>query len=134
MKVHRVGGVVEFKGGSILPPTDRSSFLASALAQGAEVLVENEPHITFRIRPERGIAAAIHFEGAKLRNVSWQFELPPEKEAVWSAEHELERKQIHDDWLKRELGAPPYRFPWGYLESNYDSKGCTSAIIVTYAE
>jgi len=134
MKVHRLGGVVEFKQGSIVPPTERSSFLASALAQGAEVVVQNEPHMTYRIRPERGVAAAVHFEGAKLRTVSWQFELPPDKEAVWSVEHELERKQLHDDWLQRELGDPPYRFPWGHLESNFDSKGCASAIIVTYAE
>lgn len=134
MKVHRFGGVVEFEQGSIEPRTDRPSFLASALGQGTEVLVQNEPHMTYRIRPERGVAAAVHFEGAKLRTVSWQLELPPGKEAVWSVEHELERKQVHDDWLRRELGEPPYRFSWGRVESNYDSKGCSSAIIVNYAE
>jgi len=134
MKVHRLDGVVEFKQGSITPPMERSLFLASTLAQCAELLVQNEPHMTYRIRPERGVTAAVQFEGAKLRTISWQFDLPPNKEAVWSVEHELERKQMHDDWLRRELGEPPYRFPWGYLESNYDSKGCASAIIVTYAE
>ena len=134
MKIHTFVGLVDFERGSIKPHTDRPSFLASALGQGAEVLVENEPHMTYRIRPERGVAAIVHFEGAKLRTVSWQIELPPQKEEVWSEAHELERKRLHDEWLKRELGNPPYRFSWGRLESTYDSKGCASAIIVSYAE
>jgi len=134
MKVHKFGGIVEFERGSIQPGMDRPSFLASSLGQSAEVVMQNEPHVTYRFRPENGIAAAAHFDGAKLRMISWQLELPPQKEAVWSEEHELERKRVHDVWLRQELGEPPYRFPWGQLESNYDSKGCASAIIVNYAE
>jgi hypothetical protein len=134
MKIHSFDGLVDFELGSIEPVTDRPSFLASALGRSAEVLVENEPHMTYRIHPERGIAATVHFEGPKLRTVSFQIELPPRKEEVWSEEHELERKRLHDEWLQDELGMPPYWFPWGRLESNYDSKGCSSAIIVSYAE
>ena len=134
MKVHKVGGIVEFERGSIRPGMDRPSFLASSLGQGAEVLMQNEPHVTYRIRPERGVAAAVHFDGTRLRMFSWQLELAPHIEAVWSEEHELERKRVHDEWLRLELGEPPYRFPWGQLESNFDSKGCASAIIVSYAE
>lgn len=133
MKVHRIGGILEFGQGSIEPCTDRLSFLSSALGRSAEILVQNEPHATYRFRPEPGVAATVHFEGVKLRTISWQFELPPEKEAIWSVEHELERKQFHDEWLQSQLGMPPYTYPWGGLESNYDSKGCASAIIVRYA-
>jgi hypothetical protein len=93
MKVHRSGGIVEFEQGSIEPRTDRLSFLASALGQGAEVLIRNESHMTYRIRPERGVAAAVRFEGPKLRALSWQFELSPEQDEVWSAEHELEHSR-----------------------------------------
>ena len=90
--------------------------------------------MTYRICPEPGIAAAIYFEGPKLRTLSWQLELPPELEESWSVEHELARKRVHDEWLRQEIGKPPYQFPWGRLESNYDPKGCTSAIIVSYVE
>ena len=134
MKVQRFSGRVEFDQGSIDPRTSRESFLESELGRNAEILVENRPHISYRIRPEQGVAAAVYFEGPKLRTFSCQIELPPDLERTWSVEHELERKQIHDDWLLQELGKPPYRFPWGSLESNYDPKGCASAIILSYAE
>jgi len=90
--------------------------------------------MTYRIRPEPGIAAAVYFEGQKLRTFSWQLELPPDMEMTWSAEHELERKRVHDDWLLQEIGKPPYQFPWGRLESDYDPKSCASAIIASYVE
>jgi|SRR5688572_9310520 len=132
MKVQRFSGRVDFERGSIDPRNDRAAFLGSELGRTAEVMVDNEPHISYRIRPEHGIAAAVYFEGSKLRTLSWQIELPPDLEITWSVEHELERKRVHDNWLYQEMGKPPYQFPWGRLESNYDSKGCASAIIVNY--
>jgi hypothetical protein len=134
MKFQRVSGRVDFDQGSIDPRADRTAFLGSELGRAAEVVVDNEPHITYRIRPESGIAAVVYFEGSRLRTISWQLELPPELERTWSVEHELERKRVHDNWLRQEIGKPPYQFQWGRLESNYDPKGCASAIIVSYVE
>ena len=134
MKLQQFSGRVDFNEGSIDPRADRTAFLESGLGRAAEVVVDNEPHMTYRIRPEPGIAAAVYFEGQKLRTLSWQLELPPNMEKTWSAEHELERKRIHDDWLRQEIGKPPYQFPWGRLESDYDPKGCASAIIASYVE
>ena len=134
MKFQRFSGRVDFHQGSIDPRADRTAFLESDLGRTAEVLVDNEPHMTYGIRPEPGIAAAVYFEGPKLRTLSWQLELPHDMEKTWSVEHELERKRVHDDWLRQEIGKPPYQFPWGRLESDYDPKGCASAIIVSYVE
>lgn len=132
MKLQKLSGRVEFNRGSIEPRTDRTAFLASEIGRTAEVLVDNEPHMTYRFRPEPGIAAAAYFDGARLRTLSWQLELPSDLENIWTVEQELERKRVHDNWLLNEVGQPPYRFSWGRLESNYDPKGCTSAIIVNY--
>jgi hypothetical protein len=66
--------------------------------------------------------------------MAWQLALPRDKESIWSAEHELERKELHDDWLRAAMGEPPYVYPWGRIESDYDSKGCASSVIMTYGE
>jgi hypothetical protein len=50
----------------------------------------------------------------------------------WSAELELERKAKHDQWLREELGEPPYRYDWGRVASEFDPKGLASEIIVVY--
>ena len=54
-------------------------------------------------------------------------------EKEWTEKNELARKELHDEWLLRELGPPPYRYEWGNLSSEYDPKGCVSDIIVAYA-
>lgn len=62
-------------------------------------------------------------------------ELPSDQDPTgWTEAHELERKALHDAWLLRELGNPPYDYPWGSIASEYDAKVCVSEIIVTYAE
>ena len=134
MKVDTAGGRIEFARGALERNTQRVQFLQSNLGANAETLVDNEPHVTYRIHPEAGIAATVSFEGAKLRVVAWQIQLSPDKEKDWSEENELERKHLHDGWLATAVGIPPYRYTWGGLESTYDSKGCASSIILRYAD
>jgi hypothetical protein len=133
MKVHVASGVLEFENGSIAPGVDRSAFLSSSLGSRAEVFIENEPYITYRIRPERGIVATLSFVGPQLTHVSWVLEMSGTAESEWTEENEMKRKALHDQWLLKELGSPPYRYAWGSLSSEYDSKGCVSDIIVSYA-
>ena len=68
-----------------------------------------------------------------LRGPHWsaEWQIVPAKNAL---DIPWQKFKGHDEWLRLELGEPPYRFPWGQLESNFDSKGCASAIIVSYAE
>ena len=132
MKLHRDSGVIEFPQGSIGPQTTRHDFLNATLGRQAEVFVDNEPFMTWRIRPEPGVTATLSFEGQQLRSVGWMLALPSDKEKYWSEALELERKRIHDKWLLDVLGAPPYRFPWGVAASTYDARACASDIMVTY--
>jgi hypothetical protein len=133
MKVHMLAGRVEFRRGSVDPDMSRQAFLASGLGKDAEVFLANEPYMTYRIRPEPGVTATVSFNGPKLESVSWLFDLPPDKEKEWTEGLEMERKQMHDEWLLRELGPPPYRYSWGEIESDFDPRGCVSDIILNYA-
>ena len=132
MRVDTQTGRIEFERGVLERGTEKARFLQSRLGTDAAILVKNGQHLTYGIRPEPGISATVQFEGSVLKTVSWQIELTLEKERAWSVENELERKQVHDSWLAAAIGMPPYRYAWGRLESDYDSKGCASAIIVVY--
>jgi hypothetical protein len=133
MKIHVQTGRVEFLGGSVNPGTSREAFLTSGLGKDAEVFVENEPYVTYRIRPEPGVTATLSFKGTTLESVGWLFDLPAERERDWTEALEMERKRLHDDWLLSELGSPPYRYAWGGIESDFDPRGCASDIILNYA-
>lgn len=133
MKIHTSDGTIEFARGSVSRDTNKAEFLASRLGRDAETAVEKAPYATYRIRPESGIGTTLSFKQQTLLDVGWAIDLPGETANDWSVESELRRKQLHDDWLLKELGAPPYRYAWGSIDSSYDDKGCASAIIVTYA-
>ena len=134
MRVDVRTGQIEFDRGVLERGTEKAKFIQSRLGTEAAILVENGQHLTYGIRPERGISATVRFEGSRLKAVTWQMELTLEREQVWSVENELERKRIHDSWLEAAIGMPPYRYAWGRLESDYDAKGCASSIILSYAE
>lgn len=125
-------GSVEFALGKVTSATDKQSFLASSLGLVAIVAVENGPFVTYRVAPEPGVGATLLFNGERLENVAWAFTMPDEAEGDWSEESEMRRKKVHEDWLQKELGNPPYRFNWGEVSSEYDPKGVSSAIIVVY--
>jgi len=133
MNIRLTDGVVLFDAGSIGPHCTRSQFLSSSFGVASDVLVKNEPHITYRFRPENGIVATVSFVGDRLLDVAWILELPPDKEREWSVDLEQDRKKLHDEWLERLLGRPPYEYDWGTITSSYDSKGCHSDIILRYA-
>jgi hypothetical protein len=132
MKIHPTDGSIEFARGSVTRTTDKASFLASPLAGDAEVVVDNPPYVTYRISPESGIGATLCFKDQRLEYLAWGLSMPTEAEQDWSEESELKRMKIHDEWLRSELGQPPYRFSWGRVVSEYDAKSVSSAIIVVY--
>ncbi len=125
-------GSVEFALGIVTKATDKSSFLASSLGRGAMVVVENGPFVTYRVAPEPGVGATLLFNGERLENIAWAFSMPGETEDEWSEESEMKRKKLHEEWLLKELGRPPYQFKWGEVASEYDAKGVSSAIMVVY--
>ena len=109
----------------------RASVLGSTSVESVVNPREDGLYLTFYAEP--GVAGTLIYQGERLHQVFVAMKLPSEGTGDWSIAIENERKQKHDAWLRDELGAPPYRFPWGSVESNYDAKGCASDIIVTYA-
>jgi hypothetical protein len=134
VRVHTSDGTVEFERGSVSSATEKTAFLASPLGRGAAVVVENAPYATYRIAPEAGVGATLQFNGEQLQNLSCAFAMPGEDEGDWSEELEMRRKKTHEEWLLREFGNPPYRFDWGEIDCEFDAKGVSSAIIVTYGK
>jgi len=133
MKILVDTGTVEFEKGHIGPLIDKQAFMASGVGMGSELLVSNGPFETRRFFPETGIAATASFVDDRLSTVTVMIQMPTDMDRLWTEELEQKRKGIHDDWLRVELGEPPYRYDWGDISSAFDQKGCLSDIIFSYA-
>lgn len=57
---------------------------------------------------------------------------PPRTWDNWSEEEQKSLKVAQDQFLERNLGQPPYKYPWGIIESTYDQKGGSSGITIRY--
>lgn len=135
MKIGISDGSVAFESGNVRPGQGREDFLATPLGRLARPELINKEWWHLHVKPEPGIAANVLFRGDLLHQVYILMGMPSDKaKDGWTEEHELERKTLHDAWLRRELGNPPYDYAWGTIKSEYDAKGCVSEIIVTYAK
>lgn len=134
MKIRVDTGAVEFHKGAIGPMIGKPAFMASSIGTGSELLVSNGPFETRRFFPESGIAATASFVNDRLTTVTVMIQMPTDNDRLWTEDLEMTRKSIHDDWLRAELGEPPYRYYWGDISSVFDQKGCLSDIIFSYAE
>jgi hypothetical protein len=74
----------------------------------------------------------VQFTDDVLETVEILFEMQGDSDENWSEARELARKELHDAWLRNEIGPPPYRFPWGRLESSYDAKACVGDILISF--
>ncbi len=50
----------------------------------------------------------------------------------WSESRAKQKKEEHDEWLLRNIGKPPYKFPWGEISSTYDPRSGSSKITIKY--
>jgi hypothetical protein len=50
----------------------------------------------------------------------------------WSEKEEYRKKDEHDKWLANNISKPPYKYLWGEISSNYDSRSCSSTITIRY--
>jgi hypothetical protein len=134
MKIGVSDGTIVFEAGTIASGVTRTQFLQTALGRNAKEELVNPKgqwrHVA--IDPEPGIAATLIFQDERLHQVFIAMRIPTDEAGEWTMELELHRKAVHDDWLLKELGTPPYRFPWGIVVSEVDYKGVASEIIVEY--
>ncbi len=108
-------------------------FLDSSLGKNAKETLVNNERRHYEFDPEPGVAGTAFFQNNRLERVFLMMSLPSDKSKHVSEALELERKARHDAWLRDQLGPPPHEFPWGTATSDYDSRDCSSEIIVTYA-
>jgi hypothetical protein len=134
MKIQTVDGSVAFPEGTITRHMDRQAFLQSQIAKSSKVAVANEPWVTYNFTPEIGVSCNAIFKDDCLQRLFLLISMPTDDPSQWTAEREQERKLKHDEWLRVELGPPPYDYPWGSVASEFDPRGCVSDIIVSYAE
>ena len=132
MKINRADGSVSFVGGSIAPSMDKTAFLESTIGGKSEKWFVNGSFETYRFLPEPGIIATTDFRDGRLLHISVLFRMPDDSEDNQSIEREIARKEIHDEWLRKELGAPPYSYNWGHVTSDFYHQHCESDIMVVY--
>ena len=128
-------------GERIGPSLTRGAFLASSLAEGGRVLVENPPWMSWAIGRSiagRPFGLGLYFEGERLDLVLLALD-----EAAfggptwddWTLEGEMDRNAAHRAWLASiapSIGEDR-TFPWGRVVSTYDSKSGGSEIVLRYA-
>jgi hypothetical protein len=135
MNISVFDGSVSFDLGDVKCSQRREEFLQTPLGKLARPELINKEWWHLHLKPEPGIAANVLFKGDRLHQVYILMGIPSDKDPQgWTEEHELERKSLHDTWLRRAIGKPPYDYEWGAITSEYDAKGCVSEIIVTYAK
>lgn len=134
MKIQVFDGSVAFAEGAISRRMDKPTFLRSRIGTTSKVMLVNGPWSTYKIDPEPGVAGSITFENDRLHQLSLMLRLPSDDTGGWSDKAERERQALHDEWLKSELGKPPYRYAWGRVESSIDPRDGFSDIMLLYAE
>jgi hypothetical protein len=134
MKIDIFSGSLSFSDGLIKANQSRQEFLQSTIGRRSTSDLVNLPWRHYRIRPEESIAGNVLFEGDRLHQVFVLMMTPTEESDEWSMANEIKRKAVHDAWLRKELGKPPYEYRWGQVSSELDAKGVVSEIIVTYAK
>ena len=133
-------GVLAFEEPSLRigPGLQRSEFLDADWAQGASVLVANEPWQSLKLDGEyrsRSLkfVLILYFHGDRLARIDFCAS-DPKFGTSWedySEEKERQRQASHDAWLWECLGERR-SFWWGTVWSGIDPKGGGSSIVVSY--
>ena len=134
MKIDANDGTISFAAGVIGPNLDRTAFLKTPMGGAAKQTLVNAGYVNYDISPEPGLAGSVAFKDDHLRTVFLLMRIPTDDAGEWTEELEHSRKAKHDEWLRAELGALPYEYPWGSVTSDYDPRGCVSDIIVSYGD
>jgi hypothetical protein len=118
------------------PGLTRSGFLASPLGAGAQSEGGAAGWVSFALGVHEvagdrcWLVLRFHDERLVLVVLGVIADVPPGDE--YDVDAALEAKARYDAWLQAKLGAPPYAYPWGRVESSYDPRSVSSSIVVTY--
>ena len=122
----------------IEPALTRAAFRSSALGAQAQIWVQREPYCAYRAAvqlADEPFVVVLWFRGAALQSVSLSMlrgRWSSSSWDDWSGEVERERRDAHDAWLREQVGPAPYRYAWGAIESSFDPRLGSSAIMIQY--
>lgn len=138
MKINPTTGELQIgrPGSSVGSNLTKADFLASVEGQTARLSVAGLDFATYAISVKDDLGEfllRLVFKGQKLDTVSVTKGDSTCNWSDWSEENEMRTKAEHDRLLATILGAPPYRFPWGEIVSDYDPRGGASTISIRYA-
>lgn len=125
-------GTVNHTGVTLRRGETRENFLAAYAGANAQLMVENQGWSTYRFSPDQKVFFAVQFKNCVIEQICIAFALNENDPNLWTVESEAARKLLNDQMLREEIGAPPYRFSWGQIESVSDPRSGASQIIVTY--
>jgi hypothetical protein len=130
------GAMVLDDGRTLLPFQARAWFLDDFRPSSEEVLIENPPRITYRLRgvaiDGRLFVLDVAFHSDALASLSLAIDRGQRDWSDWSKEVELAVKDEHDRWLVSQLGTTSFDRPWGTVESVYDPRSGGSDITIRY--
>lgn len=111
---------------------DVTAFLHTPLGRAATPRLKNPPWQTFFVRAAIAdgtkVTLSLYFRAGKLKQIHM-------RQAVGPEIPEDDVKVLHDAWLKRTYGDPPWDDePWGSIYSEYDRRADESSITITYGE
>lgn len=135
MTINPRTGEIEIEGTSIGPTTGEDEFLTSVVGKQATRVRKSPTRHWYEVwcsdvSGQRLGAVFSFIPHAGLRRARIKFVKP--NVVTWSREVEDEIKRFHDNWLRQQLGEPPYQFPWGWIGSVVDQHGYSAVIIVDY--
>jgi hypothetical protein len=134
MKIDSENGSIVFTKGTVSDGLRREDFLKSALGQISKQRVMGGNWTHQDLEPEKGIHCSVSFDADRLDHVFILMDYHSDESNQPAEALELKRKSLHDAWLLKELGPPPYEYPWGRIDSEYDNRGCVSEITIRYGD
>lgn len=126
-------GEVNCNGVNLRKGETLGGFLATDVGSKAELIVENQGWSTYRCSLDQKTFWILQFKDNVIEQIRIALALEVDDPNPWTVESEAKRKSLHDKMLRDELGAPPYRFNWGQIESVNDMKNGASQIILSYS-
>jgi hypothetical protein len=136
MKINATTGELIVGQQALGPNIKETDFLTSELGAGAKQIPYGDKkyyEVWRQITPKLEIGLTLGFSPhGPLQRISVQCVKPGTRRYEWSKALEDEIKHYHDEWLKEQLGEPPYHFAWGRIMSIIEPHWYSANIVIDY--
>jgi hypothetical protein len=120
-------------GWSFAPGLRLAEFQASEAGKSAQQISKISNHYQIRVNDEGWLCGLVLMFGAEsIQGILLGFSETEMTWADWKKDKEERRKKVHDNFLRAQLGPPPYLYPWGRVVSALDPHDSTARIVIHY--